>query len=250
MAWKKDLEKLKQALGAEDPTPPKPAPPPRPQAKPTGNRPIEEEDEMFLSAMGQRAQPRKAIAPEPVQAAPAPSPVAAPAPAPGAEFASAMGGLKGIVPIRTAPVTAPKPPPAPLPVAPPQVAAQPETPEPEPPPAPDVPVPSPAPAPPQAVQINLAAGMAIEVDGVLDLKGHGRTDAEERLKERIIDGRALGWRTLHVLLGPSEDLRQMLLEMLASPAAAGIARFAQAPIPMGGAQAWILYFRIAVPDGN
>jgi len=41
------------------------------------------------------------------------------------------------------------------------------------------------------VQINLAAGMAIEVDGVLDLRGHARSDGEERLKERILDGYAL-----------------------------------------------------------
>jgi hypothetical protein len=85
--------------------------------------------------------------------------------------------------------------------------------------------------------------MAIEVDGHLDLKGHERVDAQERLKERLLDGYALGWRTLHVHLGPSQDLRDMLLDLLASPEGRCLSRYAQAPIPMGGAQAWILYFR-------
>jgi DNA-nicking Smr family endonuclease len=102
------------------------------------------------------------------------------------------------------------------------------------------------------VQINLAAGMAIEVDAALDLKGHGRNDAEERLKERVLDAQALAWRSLQVILGPSEELRQMLLDLLKSPTGARIARYAQAPIPMGGSQAWILYFRTQLPpsDGN
>ena len=93
------------------------------------------------------------------------------------------------------------------------------------------------------VQINLAAGMAIEVDGVLDLRGHARSDGEERLKERILDGYALGWRTLHVHVGPSPDLKDMLLALLRSPEVRCVSRFAQAPVPMGGNQAWVLYFR-------
>ncbi|HLO67704.1 MAG TPA: hypothetical protein VK188_11835, partial [Holophaga sp.] len=93
------------------------------------------------------------------------------------------------------------------------------------------------------VQINLAAGMAIDVDGALDLKGHGRGDAEERLKERILDGQALGWRSLHVTLGPDPELRDMLLDLLRGAAGTRVSRYAQAPIPMGGSQAWILYFR-------
>lgn len=96
--------------------------------------------------------------------------------------------------------------------------------------------------PPQ-VQIQLAAGMAIVVDGSLDLKGHARSDAEERLKERILDGYALGWRTLHVVVGASAELRQMVLDLLMSPAGRCVARYAQAPVPMGGTQGWILYFR-------
>jgi len=111
-------------------------------------------------------------------------------------------------------------------------------------PAPPAPAPSvPDPAVLPQVQIHLAAGMAIVVDGSLDLKGHARSDAEERLKERILDGYALGWRTLHVVVGTSADLRQMVLDLLMSPAGRCVARYAQAPVPMGGAQAWILYFR-------
>ncbi len=117
------------------------------------------------------------------------------------------------------------------------------------PPAPPEP-PEPAVTEAQPVQINLAAGMAIDVDGTLDLKGHGRNDAEERLKERILDGHALGWRTLHVVLGPAEDLRSMFLDLVAR--SGRIARYAQAPIPMGGSQAWIVYFRGpgTPPEGN
>ena len=258
MAWKKDLQKLKQSLVAEDPLPGKPAPPPKP--KPTEFKPFEEEDAVFLSAMGHRPQ-AKAPVPAPPKDLPAPPPAGAPAPpvvtpppppAPAAtEFASAMGDLKGLVAFQPPAVRRPPKLPAPVPVPPP-------APAPLPPPAPEpvaaAPVPEPAPEPQtlQPVQINLAAGMAIEVDGALDLKGHGRNDAEERLKERILDGHALGWRSLHVILGTSEELRQMLQEVLKGPSGARVARFAQAPIPMGGSQAWILYFRNpgVVQDAN
>jgi hypothetical protein len=83
--------------------------------------------------------------------------------------------------------------------------------------------------------------MAIEVDGALDLRGHSPVDAIERLKERILDGHLLGWRTIHIQLGQSEELRRAFQEFLTGPEAELIARYAQAPIPMGGAQAWILY---------
>jgi hypothetical protein len=237
MAWKKDLEKLKQSLGPEDLTPRKSAPPPKP--KPLGFKPIEEEDAVFLSAMGHRPRPAGPQASAPA-ATPRPEPPPPPPEAPGAEFASAMGDLKGLVAIRPA-LPAPPPPP---------VLAAPPAPEPPaPPPAPEAPPPQPAPeaAPLLPVQINLAAGMAIDVDGALDLKGHGRMDAEERLKERILDSHFLGWRTLHVVLGPSEELRQMLLDLLKSPSGLHLSRYAQAPIPMGGSQAWILYFRNPLP---
>ena len=85
--------------------------------------------------------------------------------------------------------------------------------------------------------------VAIEVDGGLDLRGHGRCDGEERLKERILDGYALGWRTLHVNVGSSPELRQMVLDLITGAEEGCVARYAQAPVPMGGAQAWILYFR-------
>lgn len=91
-------------------------------------------------------------------------------------------------------------------------------------------------------QINLAAGMAIDVDGALDLRGHSRHDALERLRERVQDGVFLGWRTLHVTLGADEDLRNCLLDYLVCDEAMVLCRYAQAPIPMGGANAWILYY--------
>lgn len=273
MAWKKDLEKLKKSLGPEDAAPPRPAPKPRP----TEVRAIEDEDAMFLQAMGHRSRPAvpeprvpepplpepqgsrplPAAPPRPSENPPAPAPPLPFLPeAPGAEFTSAMGDLKGLVPLRPAPVTRARPVqkpealPPPLPVAEPAIELPPP-PAPEPAPeaaATPAPAASTEPGSARAVQINLAAGMAVEVDGALDLKGHGWQDAEERLKERILDGHALGWRTLHVTLGPSEELRRMLLDLLAGPAGASIARFAQAPIPMGGSNAWILYFRISAPS--
>ena len=91
------------------------------------------------------------------------------------------------------------------------------------------------------VLMHLAAGMAIEVDGALDLRRHSLNDAKERLKERIRDGVALRWRTLLVTLGPHEALKQGFLAFLTTPQAQSISRYAQAPIPMGGAQAWVLY---------
>ena len=57
-----------------------------------------------------------------------------------------------------------------------------------------------------------------------------------------LDGLALGWRTCHVLFGQSEELAQAFGEFLKSPEASSVARYAQAPIPMGGAQARILYY--------
>jgi hypothetical protein len=237
MAWKKDLAKLKQDLAKEEAPPANTTPPPKARTAHPVSGSIEEEDDIFLSAMGLRPKaserpPAAALRDEPPAVIlPKPAPLAAKA-----EFSSAMGDLKGLKPLK--PELPPEPaatpaPAAPVPEAP--AASAPEAPAPPPPP----PAPS---APPQA-QINLAAGMAIVVDGSLDLKGHARKDAEERLKERILDGYALGWRTLHVVVGPSPELRQMVLDLLKSPAGGCVARYAQAPVPMGGAQAWILYFR-------
>jgi len=64
----------------------------------------------------------------------------------------------------------------------------------------------------------------------------------ERFRERVQDGVFLGWRTLHVTLGASEELRSCFLEFLGKGEAPSITRYAQAPIPMGGNQAWILYY--------
>lgn len=257
MAWKKDLEKIKKALEPEPSPPPKA--PVRP--KPAESRPLAEEDAVFLSAMGHRSRP----------AAPAPLPSAAPPPRPApsaagpseGEFAAAMGDLKGLVALRSKDPGTSRP--APEQGAPAEPAAKapdprelpvPEARAAQAPQAPAAPVPEArppavreaAPDPALPAQINLAAGMAIDVDGVLDLKGHSRSDAEERLKERILDGHALGWRSLHVVLGPSEDLRLMLLDLVKGASAPHLSRYAQAPIPMGGSQAWILYFRSPAPD--
>jgi len=91
-------------------------------------------------------------------------------------------------------------------------------------------------------EIQLAAGMVIEVDGQLDIRNHNETDARERLAERVLDGQCLGWRSLHVILGNSDSLRQVLLDYLNSPQSAPLAKYAQAPVPMGGNKAWILYY--------
>ena len=238
MAWKKDLAKLKQEL-AKDEAPGKVSPPPKAKAVHPVSSSIEEEDNIFLSAMGLR--PKAGGREAAVSLRDEPPALVPPKPAPQAskaEFSSAMGDLKGLKPMSTAiPQDAPAAVPAPLP-PPPEAAAPPQAPPVEP-----VLPEEPAPSAPRQVQINLAAGMAIVVDGSLDLKGHARSDAEERLKERILDGYALGWRTLHVLVGSSPELRQMVLDLLLSPAGRCVARYAQAPVPMGGAQAWILYFR-------
>jgi len=248
MAWKKDLAKLKQDLGKEEAAPGKITPPPKSRTVHPVSSSIEEEDNIFLNAMGLRAKtgPRET----PVKLKDEPPPAIQPKPAPlagRAEFSSAMGDLKGLKPLNPAPIPEPPAPlapvlesaPAPVLEAAPAPAPAPPTPQ----AAPPAEAKDPAPAAPPQVQINLAAGMAIVVDGSLDLKGHARSDAEERLKERILDGYALGWRTLHVVVGSSADLRQMVLDLLMSPAGRCVARYAQAPVPMGGAQAWILYFR-------
>jgi hypothetical protein len=88
--------------------------------------------------------------------------------------------------------------------------------------------------------------MAIEVDGVLDLRGHSLQDALERLKDRLGDGLVLGWRSLQVILGPDPKLHEGLLALLSSGEAPMVARYAQAPVPMGGSQAWLLYL-VATP---
>jgi len=93
-------------------------------------------------------------------------------------------------------------------------------------------------------KIYLAAGMVIEVDAVLDLRNHTVEDARERLKERVLDGVSLGWRSLHVILGNSEPLNRTLIDYINSPQSYPLLKYAQAPVPMGGTQAWILYYGV------
>lgn len=235
MAWKQDLAKLKQQLGPEAPAA-LPKVQPKAAPKPQGPAALDDEDAVFLSAMG-----LKPAAPRPPKAAAggAGTTLATPPPPPAPEtFQEALKDLKGLKPLEknrlesTPPLPAPTPAPLPkaLPPAPVVEAVQPE-----PPPEPALPLP----AMPQRFQ--LAAGMAIEVDGSLDLRGHSVSDAMERLKDRLGDGLVLGWRSLQVTLGPDPALHEGLLDLLASGEAPMVARFAQAPVPMGGTQAWLLY---------
>lgn len=231
MVWNKDLAKLKQDLKTGEEAPPK-RPAPKPAPKPAAPRELEDEDALFLAAMGKR---RPSAPPEP-DASPLAKPSPARPPVEQTDFAEAMTALKGLKP-----VVSPKLPPRKEPAPPPEPVREEPAVEP-PPPAPAAETPR-APEPPRWTPplIQLAAGMAIDVDGSLDLRGHSASDAIERLKERLLDGHLLGWRTFHIQLGASEELRQAFLAFLDGPEAGLIARYAQAPIPMGGAQAWILY---------
>jgi hypothetical protein len=252
MVWSKELAKLKQGLKAKDaldgghaaPAPAKQA------APPMAPRSLEEEDALFLTAVGRSV----------------PSPAAQgrmEAPGPEDEFAKAMSQLRGIkpsghsLPIRKDGQAAPAA----------HLAAQQG-------PAIETeqiriqtnsvlgaPHRTPRPsdesigtaeghredrrnggnlAKPEEFQ--LAAGMVIEVDGQLDLRNHNEADARERLAEKVLDGQFLGWRSLHVILGTSDTLRQVLRDYLDSPQSGPLAKDAQAPVPMGGNKAWILYY--------
>jgi hypothetical protein len=238
MAWKQSLAKIKKDL--QDEPNPKAAPRPKPRP-PQEAQPIEDEDALFLSVMGAKTRP---VRQEPGgRAEPRDPPREAPPP-PEPAFGEAMADLKGLRPLRAAP-PAPPPPVAVSPTeeAPPlppeRVEVAEETQE-----SVDPPVPLPSLVP---QLIHLAAGMAIVVDGTLDLRGHSVQDALERLRERVQDGAFLGWRSLHVLLGGEEDLLDMLMEYLRGQDLPRITRYAQAPIPMGGSQAWILYFSSLTP---
>ena len=242
MAWKQDLAKLKQQLGPEDPAAtPKAAPNPVP--KPSGPVPLDDEDAVFLSAMGLKpATPR---IPAVAEAQAGARPQAAPAPPVPETFLEAVKDLRGLKPLAKGLPDRPSPPAAaPAPPAAEPVPTQPPTPEPADPgvPEPAATEPAPAPRPLAPVRFQLAAGMAIEVDGALDLRGHSLADALERLKDRLGDGLVLGWRSLLVTLGPDATLHEGLLALLVSGQAPMVARYAQAPVPMGGTQAWLLYF--------
>jgi DNA-nicking Smr family endonuclease len=251
MVWKQDLAKLKKDLqeeaGAADA--PKPAPVKKPE-KPSAPRPLEEEDALFLRSMGKAPAP-PLLPPGPRR--PEPPAARAPSSHEDASFGAAMGELKGLKPLAGAGVPPPLPDlPAAVEAAPPpgrlegtaltapllsQLMAASEETRPL-----DAPPPPPESIKPKGpVLIQLAAGMAIDVDGLLDLRNHTLSDARERLKERLEDAVMLGWRSMHVLLGPSEALKQGFLAFLTTPSARAVQRYAQAPVPMGGTQAWVLY---------
>lgn len=255
MAWKQDLAKVKQQFKPEAAGPkakPKPAPKPKVPSS------LDDEDAVFLSAMGLKPSAKRNAPPaEPADSsalfAESTSPEIAPPPAsrPAAPetFQEALKDLKGLKPMGKR--MAAQPPPAPpehpgktvqalpSPVDQPPLPCPPAAPPEE--PAAPAPHPFPAPTTPP-VRFQLAAGMALEVDGCLDLRNHSRSDAMDRLKDRLGDGKALGWRSLQVILGADPILHEGLLELLASGQVPMVARYAQAPVPMGGAQAWLLYF--------
>jgi hypothetical protein len=239
MAWKQDLAKLKQQLGPEPPPARKPVPKPVP--RPSGPAALDDEDAIFLSAMGLKPALPRAAKPMANEGS-APNQAVADPPAP-ETFQEALSGLKGLRPMLKPPPDQPTSaiaPPKPVQVTVPTPVPKVELPElatPEPvaeselPPQPFVPL-----------RFQLAAGMAIEVDGALDLRGHSLPDAMERLKDRLEDGVVLGWRSLQVILGPDRTLHDGLLALLTSGQMPRVVRYAQAPVPMGGTQAWLLYF--------
>ena len=266
MAWKQDLAKLKQNIAPEAP-PKVPVRPVRTLAPPGT---IEEEDDVFLSAMGMRAKPVRP--PKPQEAPAEPVPTASAPPTAPETFEAALQDLKGLKPLARGPLAKPQRP-APKQVTPapaPKSAATPATapvaasvpaptsaatsaaaplaaPMPAPPPVPappsEPPCPSLAPIP---LRFQLAAGMAIEVDGLLDLRGHSHADAMDRLKDRLEDGLILGWHSMQVTLGTDPVLHEGLMDLLASGQIPMVGRYAQAPVPMGGSQAWLLYF-VSIP---
>ena len=248
MAWKQDLARLKQQLGPEAP-PPALKPAPRPAPKAADLPALADEDAVFLSAMGLRpasARPAKPASSEDATA----SPGAAISPVP-ESFEEAVKDLTGFKPLVKGPLDHPRLPKSP---APPDLRNSTPIAVVNAVPLPDIPPPGsadPEPTgtgPASAIQsssptrFQLAAGMAIEVDGTLDLRGHSLTDAKERLVDRLGDGVVLGWRSLHLHLGQDSVLHEGLLALLASGEVSMVSRFAQAPVPMGGTQAWVLYF--------
>ncbi len=238
MAWKQSLAQIKKELKDELPTAPKPAPKPPP---PPAGQTIQDEDALFLAAMGGARKVSKP-APTPLRASEPPTPIPS-APREEVDFGHAMAELKGVKPLGREDPTPKAVPPAqehvPEPTLLPAAATLPPM---EMLPSVEPPAETPVSAP---VKIQLAAGMAIEVDGTLDLRNHSFQDGYDRLRERIQDARFLGWQTLHVLLGPSPELTDMLLGCILGSESGRIARYAQAPIPMGGAHAWILYLQLS-----
>ena len=242
MVWSNDLAKLKQNLKAQDATGnvgSVPHAPAKQAAAPTVPKPLEEEDALFMTAVGKSVShqtTQRHIEEQGTED----------------EFAKAMSQLKGVKPSgqRTQDAAAHQ--------APKLEAAHADS------------ASSPAPRPAddfdgfedfadiglakgerrnkgdgaRPEEFHLAAGMTIEVDGQLDLRNHNEADARERLAERVLDGQCLGWRSLHVILGNSEPLHQVLRGYLDSTQSAPLAKYAQAPVPMGGNKAWILYYHL------
>ena len=244
MVWSKELARLKSDLKAQDGNvPAMPLPAAKPVPPPAPPRTLEEEDALFLTAVGKpKFASHKFLLDIEEQG----------------EFEEAMSQLKGIK--QNKPDLQAVAQPEDLPVDKPEDAGRHlclegpkedadvrsgSPPSAEPPDEPkelpekSVEVPE-AKGPPEKIQ--LAAGMTIEVDGQLDLRNHCDEDAHERLKERVMDGFCLGWRSLHVVLGNSDSLHQVLADYIGSPHSGAIAKYAQAPIPMGGEKAWILYY--------
>ena len=238
MAWKQDLAKLKQQLSPE---PPAPAPKPKPVPKTSGPGRMEDEDAVFLSAMGLKPSPAQKAGPSPRPVTADPGLVQEPVmPETFHEAVKEWKGLKpmprGIQDLANTPAPLSAAIPAPLPVH--QDLRQSI-----PPVGNDLaPESKPQSQPPAPLRFQLAAGMALEVDASLDLRGHSLSDAMDRLKDRLGDGIVLGWRSLQVVLGPDPNLHEGLIGMLTTGQAPMVARYAQAPVPMGGTQAWLLYF--------
>ena len=271
MVWKQDLAHLKQQLKSDQEPP---VPPPKPIPPPLPSQSLEDADLLFLRAMGGVAVPPAPPTSHPMpETEPDSSPAAVFSPISNtvsrvlnteessSDFSQALGDLKGLRPLSKNPVFSAQSPPLPSPLVvaipkpsefqtqndallplpiPDESPADPSIPD-----ASAIAIPNSSPQVPHArpgpALMHLAAGMAIEVDGTLDLRRHSLNDAKERLKERIRDGLALRWRTILVTLGPNEALKQGFLAFLTTPQAQFISRYAQAPIPMGGAQAWVLY---------
>jgi len=240
MAWKQDLAKLKQQLGPEAP-PAAPRALPKAAPRPQGPAALDDEDAVFLSAMGLKPTASRPARPQSPEGAPVPATVQPPPPE---TFQEALKDLKGLKPLeknRLAPPPSPLPAPVQIPAPPESVAPPPSRPATEAEKLAPAVLPEPPLPPVMPLRFQLAAGMAIDVDGSLDLRGHSVSDAMERLKDRLGDGMVLGWRSLQVTLGPEPALHEGLLELLASGETPMVLRYAQAPVPMGGTQAWLLY---------
>jgi hypothetical protein len=228
MVWNKDLAQLKKDLKMQEGN--SPPPPPAPPAKPAPAVPetLEEEDALFLAAIGKS-----------ITGAPKEQGVSGG----GGEFEEAMSQLKGVKP-KVSPVPETPAPNAQAPQQPlmrnvvEELAASLESVPPE--FFKDEAVPEAKKGLPEIIQ--LAAGMTIEVDGQLDLRNHNDGDAAERLKEKVLDGLCLGWRSLHIILGNPGPLHQVFAQYIKSPQSYPLAKYAQAPVPMGGDKAWILYY--------